>query len=150
MTATPTDQAVASDRPLMEPVTLGAEQIREELHEAGEEFHGLSPREVEYICGMPDTVLNLAAQEAANNDAFYEQFNSVRSDAIRRLARAVPRTWTFFGHYDDSGELVVDHAVEGEHGDVYPDLGQHGGGLWCAAGSGVTLELAEHAARDAD
>lgn len=57
------------------------------------------------------------------------------------------RTWTFFGHWDGSDGLIIDHAVLGEHSDVYPDDGTSPGGLWCAAGIGATLEAAEADAR---
>lgn len=57
------------------------------------------------------------------------------------------RTWTFFGHWNSAGELIIDHAVEGEHQDVYPDNGLYDGGLWAASGTGPTLEAAEADAR---
>lgn len=55
-------------------------------------------------------------------------------------------TWTFFGHWEGS-TLVINHAVEGEVEDVYPDDGTFPEGLWCAAARGETLEAAEAAAR---
>lgn len=56
------------------------------------------------------------------------------------------RTWTFFGHWDD-GELVIDHAVEGDHEDVREDDGRYEGGLWADTGTGRTIEEAEADAR---
>lgn len=56
-------------------------------------------------------------------------------------------TWTFFGHYEDSGELAINHAVLGEVADVYPDSGEFPGGLWCDYGTGATMEAAEDDAR---
>ncbi|MDN5892877.1 MAG: hypothetical protein L0H93_02525 [Nocardioides sp.] len=56
------------------------------------------------------------------------------------------RTWTFFGHWENSA-LVINHAVEGEHGYVYPDSRAFPEGLWCDYGTGRTLEEAEAAAR---
>lgn len=58
-----------------------------------------------------------------------------------------PGTWTFFGHFNDASELVICHAVEGQHDDVYPENGVFAGGLWAGHGSGTTLEEAEKDAR---
>lgn len=57
------------------------------------------------------------------------------------------RTWTFFGHWDDGDELVIDHAVEGCHIDVYEDPVLYSGGLWCDSGTGTTIAEAEADAR---
>ena len=56
-------------------------------------------------------------------------------------------TWTFFGYWADDGSLLIDHAVIGEHDDVYPNDGQYDGGPWCASASGASLADAEAAVR---
>jgi hypothetical protein len=57
------------------------------------------------------------------------------------------QTWTFFGHYSDADELVIDHAVKGEHQDTREDDGTYAGGLWCDSGTGATQAEAERDAR---
>lgn len=57
------------------------------------------------------------------------------------------KTFTFFGHWNEDGGLVIDHAVEGVHVDVRPDEGRYEGGLWCASGHGLDLSSAERAIR---
>ena len=53
------------------------------------------------------------------------------------------RTWTFFGHWNDADELVIEHAVEGDHEDDREDDGTHAGGLWSDSGTGATQAEAE-------
>jgi len=57
------------------------------------------------------------------------------------------QTWTFFGHYNDADELVIEHAVKGEHEDTREDDGTHAGGLWADSGTGATQAEAEADAR---
>lgn len=52
-------------------------------------------------------------------------------------------TWTMCAHWDDADEIVVDYWLEGEVEDRRIDTGTHAGGLFAAAGSGLTLEEAE-------
>lgn len=59
------------------------------------------------------------------------------------------QTCTFFGHWSSAGELIIDHAVSGEHQDLYPDVGQYDGGLWCGHGTGLTFAVGEAEARAA-
>lgn len=74
---------------------------------------------------------------------------AILQDAMKRLDQPQPqdaeKAWTFFGHWD--GELVIDHAVVGEHDDVYPDQGEYEEGVWAASASGATIEEAEANAR---
>jgi len=60
---------------------------------------------------------------------------------------APEKVWTFFGHYSDADELVIEHAVRGEHADEREDDGTHAGGLWCDSGWGRTQAEAEADAR---
>lgn len=60
---------------------------------------------------------------------------------------AESRTWTFFGHFDDADDLLICHAVEGRHDDVYPEDDVFEGRLWAGHGAGTTLEEAEKDAR---
>lgn len=51
-------------------------------------------------------------------------------------------TWTFFGHWDDSDEIVIEYTLVGEHNDDRDDDGEWAGGLWCDSASGATVEEA--------
>lgn len=66
-------------------------------------------------------------------------------DAVNQSAQE--QTWTFFGHWTDDGELIIEHTVEGEHQDLREDDGYHPGGLWCDSASGADPEEAEESVR---
>lgn len=51
-------------------------------------------------------------------------------------------TWTFVGHWDND-RIVVEYAVPGKVEDLRIDTGYWEQGLWCAWGSGATLEEAQ-------
>jgi hypothetical protein len=56
------------------------------------------------------------------------------------------RTWTFVGHWEGD-EIVVEHVLEGTHGDHREDTGYWDQGLFAAAGTGATQEEALAAVR---
>lgn len=57
-------------------------------------------------------------------------------------------TWTFFGHWTEDGELIIDHHIAGEHQDLREDDGHHPGGLWCDSASAVDVQTAEARLRE--
>ncbi|WP_330473779.1 hypothetical protein [Terrabacter sp. C0L_2] len=95
---------------------------------------------------VEDKLWNAAAKTADEcGDVLAEVVRASLQDYVAAARRGDAQTWTFFGHWED--ELVIDHAVRGEHEDVYPDDGTYEQGLWAASARGATLEEAEANAR---
>lgn len=63
-----------------------------------------------------------------------------QKDAV--LPNAAAFTWTFCGHWNDGDSLDVEYALPGEQEDQRIDTGQWPGGLWAAAGTGRTMNIA--------
>lgn len=125
-------------------IALNAESVREEVV-GGPQYDTVDQAA---IALTTDADIE-AAICAAADDHFWAAYDSARGDAIRSLLAAAPeQTWTFFGHWDESDELVIEHAVVGEHQDVRPDDGHHPGGLWCDSATGPTMEAAEQSVRE--
>lgn len=55
---------------------------------------------------------------------------------------AAPQTWTFFGHWSDADEIVVEYTMEGDHQDPREDTGFWSGGLFAEAETGLTQDEA--------
>lgn len=51
-------------------------------------------------------------------------------------------TWTFIGHWDDDGSIVLENSVPGEVADSRIDDGRYQGGLWAAAAAGPSETVA--------
>jgi hypothetical protein len=58
---------------------------------------------------------------------------------------AAPRTWTFFGHWEND-RVVVEWYEDGEVDDDREDTGEWDQGLWAASAQGASVEEAQTAA----
>lgn len=56
--------------------------------------------------------------------------------------------WTFFGHWTEGDELVIDHHIAGEHEDLREDDGRYPGGLWYDSARAIDAETAEARLRE--
>jgi hypothetical protein len=71
--------------PEPQPIILGAESLRAEIHEAPD-VHGLTPAQVARIEALGDEQIDAAIHSAVDDD-FWAQYDDVRARAIARLAR---------------------------------------------------------------
>ena len=95
---------------MSDPIVLGAESVRAEIHEAPES-HGLSEAQASLIAAFADDEIDQEIRAAAD-DRFWEAYDSVRRDAIARLAGDLLVNITH--HADDDYERAVD--ATNEHG----------------------------------
>lgn len=74
-----------SESTVYQPIVLGAESVRAELAEAPD-AHDLTPAQVERIMAFSDDRIDEAVR-AVTDDWFWEAYDTVRREAITRLAR---------------------------------------------------------------
>lgn len=95
---------------MSDPIVLGAESVRAEVHEAPES-HGLSEAQASLIAAFADDEIDQEIRAAAD-DHFWTAYGSVRRDAIARLAEDL--LVNIAHHSGDDYERAVDAA--NEHG----------------------------------
>lgn len=117
------DTATASGN----PIVLGAESVRAELAEA-RDAHNLTKAQAERIAALPDAEIDAAIHDVVD-DSFWEVYDSMRHDAITRLAFDPLVLIVFIqgqGYEDavdaanDSGgstEAVVEHLAQWDYGE---------------------------------